>query len=667
MKRLPLLIALQFLSRFASGLDVTIIESQSINSGHQMDINWESVIAGMGHTPTIAPQTTLDNISFLSGTDILIVSSGVIDLPANRINTIIQFLQSGRPVYIQSEYLPTYTTNQAFEFIITSFGGSFSWTTLFSGDLQPMNVLGTFSTTNNPVSSLGYYWYSVAGQGDCNTINYLEYGGANHGFHYIPSNPSFGTINTNTDQDWINSMTANSTELMENIITHLISPPSISNGFSLNIGNDTTLCQGQTLTLDATTPNATYLWQNNSTNPVFTVTQQGTYWVRVTVNGCSATDTVHVTYGSLPVVDLGSNMTLCQGETLTLDATTANATYLWQDNSTNPTFTVVQSGTYQVEVTNACGTATDAVTVTFNPIPVVDLGKDTTLCEGATMTLDATTANATYLWQDNSTNPTFDVVQAGTYQVEVTNNCGTATDAVTVNFNPLPVVDLGKDTALCAGEVITLYATTTNVTYLWQDNSTNPTFDVAQQGTYWVEVANNCGTKADTVNVNYAPVPVVDLGNDTTLCRGITLTLDATTANATYLWQDNSTNPLFDVVQQGTYWVEVTNKCGTDSDTLSVELADCDCFLFIPNVFSPNADFPNNEFSSNFNCSFTEYNCMIFNRWGEKIFETNNPDDSWDGNYRGKMSPPGVYVYMVTYTFTGQNKTIKSGSVTLIR
>ena len=195
---------------------------------------------------------------------------------------------------------------------------------LFGGYLQPMNVLGTFGTTNNAVTSLNDYWYSVSGSGDCNTISFLEYGGEYHGFQYIPPNPSFGSIITTTDQDWIK--VTSSPQLMENIITHLISPPSISNGFTFNLVNDTTLCQGETLTLDATSSNAAYLWQDNSTNPSFTVTQQGTYWVEVTNNCGTTTDTINVSYNALPTVNL-SNDTLCQGETLTLDATSSNATY----------------------------------------------------------------------------------------------------------------------------------------------------------------------------------------------------------------------------------------------------------------------------------------------------------------------------------------------------
>src|SRR5690606_15424578 len=90
---------------------------------------------------------------------------------------------------------------------------------------------------------------------------------------------------------------------------------------------------------------------------------------------------------------------------------------------------------------------------------------------------------------------------------------------ITNLISPLPQItlNLGNDTALCQGETLTLYATTANATYLWQDNSTNPTFNVTQQGTYWVQVTNNCGTTTDTINVSYNPIPTVNLGNDTTL------------------------------------------------------------------------------------------------------------------------------------------------------
>ena len=85
----------------------------------------------------------------------------------------------------------------------------------------------------------------------------------------------------------------------------------------------------------------------------------------------------------------------------------------------------------------------------------------------------------------------------------------------------LPTISLGINTSLCEGETLTLDATTSNAVYLWQDNSTNSTFNVSQQGTYWVQVTNNCGSSFDTIIVNYTPLPSVSVAscNPGTLCE----------------------------------------------------------------------------------------------------------------------------------------------------
>ncbi|MEI6124826.1 MAG: hypothetical protein WCQ95_14500, partial [Bacteroidota bacterium] len=151
---------------------------------------------------------------------------------------------------------------------------------------------------------------------------------------------------------------------------------------SVNIGPDTTLCQGQTLTLNATTTGATYLWQNNSTNPTFTVTSAGTYWVRINVNGCIASDTIHVTYSALPTPNLGTDTTICQGQSLTLNATTPNSTYHWQDNTSNPTLVVNTAGTYSVTVTNNFNCAgTDAIQVAVSANPTPTITGQTSFCQ----------------------------------------------------------------------------------------------------------------------------------------------------------------------------------------------------------------------------------------------------------------------------------------------
>lgn len=271
-----------------------------------------------------------------------------------------------------------------------------------------------------------------------------------------------------------------------------------------------------------------------------------------------------------PIVYLGNDTSLCTNDIYLLDATSTDATYLWQDNSTNPVFSVSQPGTYWVQVSDSCTITTDTVVIQYHTYPTVFIGNDTILCDGEVLALNATTTNATYLWNISDITPTISVQTTGTYLVAVTVNGCTTYDTILTNFTPNPVVNLGNDTILCEGESILLHANNTNATYLWQDGSINASLWVNSSGTYWVSASiYNC-TTSDTIAIDYIQLPDPDLGSDTSLCAGETITLDGYVPNVTYAWQDGSTNTSFTVTQQGTYWVETTNICATVAETIVV-------------------------------------------------------------------------------------------------
>ena len=339
---------------------------------------------------------------------------------------------------------------------------------------------------------------------------------------------------------------------------------------TVELGNDTTLCQGKKLTLNATTPNATYLWQDNSTQPTFNVDRTGTYWVKVQTSCETIYDTIKVNYHKKIKPDLGNDTTLCQGETLKLNVTNPNSIYLWQNNSTLPTFNVTKSGTYWVETKSLCETIYDTIEVDYYTNATVKLGNDTTLCQGKKLTLNATTPNATYLWQDNSTKPTYNVTKAGTYWVKVQTPCDTFHDTIKVNYHKKIKINLGNDTTLCQGKILKLNIASPNTTYLWNNKSTLSNFSISKPGTYWIKASSLCETVHDTIKVDYYTSKNIHLGKDTTLCPNENLTLNATTANATYLWQDNSTKPTYNVTKTGTYWVKVETPCETFHDTIKV-------------------------------------------------------------------------------------------------
>lgn len=352
----------------------------------------------------------------------------------------------------------------------------------------------------------------------------------------------------------------------------------------LNLGNDTTLCQGQTLTLNGTTPSATtYVWNNNPnlTTATFSTTTNGTYFVK-TSNFCgNFSDTIVATFQPLPSVNLGNDTTICDGEVLNFDITDPLATsYNWQNGSTTPTFTVTQTGLYIAEASSNCGTVTDSIAVFVYVSNLnLNLGADFILCPGDTQTLDATTNFIdTYAWNTGANTSTLTVTQGGIYTVVITDICNfTDTDTVDITgFVSEISADLGNDTTLCLGETLSYdVSQATALSYTWQDGSTNPTLTVQAEGRYGVTITDYCGSVSDSIFVDYIEYPVVDLGEDTVLCEGRVVALDAFDANASdYLWQDGSTNSQFIARAEGFYKVTVSNACATVEDSINVRFAD---------------------------------------------------------------------------------------------
>lgn len=338
----------------------------------------------------------------------------------------------------------------------------------------------------------------------------------------------------------------------------------------VDLGQDATLCDGETLMLDAAVPGGSYLWQNGSTSSFHQVNSAGNYSVTVTQNGCSASDDINVNYLPVPDVDLGPDLTLCAGETAILHATTPGATYSWQNGATTPTFTVSNAGVYTANVTvNGC-TGTDAVTVVYQQPPVVSIGPDQTICAGDAAVFDATTPNATYLWPDGSTGPTYSTSTAGIVAVEVTAGVCTTIATANVIVQPLPVADLGPDQMICPGTTTVLDATQPGASYLWQDGSTSPTFMASAPGTYSVEVTVNGCTTSDEMELAHHVLPLVDLGGTASFCAGSSVQIGNAIANATYAWNTGATTSSIDVTAAGIYWQDVTLNGCTVRDTVVV-------------------------------------------------------------------------------------------------
>ena len=513
-------------------------------------------------------------------------------------------------------------------------------------------------------------------EGECVSFTDLSSGATSWQWTFTGANTAFSAIQHPSNICFPNAGTFDVKLVIQDggLVDSIIQTVTVHAPPSIDIGSNTNLCQGSSFTLNATSPNATYLWSDNSTNSTLQITNSGTYSVEVTTNNCTAFDTIIVSVVDTPHIFLGNDTAFCDVNNVQLNAFTNNATYIWNDNSTQPSLIASQTGLYAVTATDANGCqGSDEVSLTFYQTPNVFLGNDTTICNGQNVILNASTPNGSYLWNDNSTNSALVVTTSGTYSVHVNVGTCSALSSINVSVQNNPVVNLGNDTTLCGTDEFMLNSNLSNISFLWNDGSTNNTLMVNQTGIYslFISDGSNC-THSDTIEILYYPYPEVSFGVDQTICYGQELTLSALQSipNSTYFWQDGSTNSDF-LVQApgGSYNVIVSANNCTSQDIINIDFEICPCNMGIPNAFTPDNDGNNDLFRPLFenDCSLTSFNLKIFNRWGQLVYTSNNENESWDGRINGQLQAQDSYVYVLEYQLIAQEPERLSGTFLLIR
>ena len=367
---------------------------------------------------------------------------------------------------------------------------------------------------------------------------------------------------------------------------------TINSPLSINLGNDTAVCQGNIVTLDAGSGLSSYIWQDGSSDQTYTTWLPGTYWV-TGINSCGniVSDTITISTDTTKLFTLGTDTSICEGSTVILATSTKFISYIWQDGSEDTVLAVSSKGIFWLEVANASGCNNrDSIEIYFLSDPTINLGKDTTICQGGSVNLNAS-GGTSYIWSPGHS------LNDSTIATPVAKPDSTTTFKVTA-------------------------------------------FDI-------------CG-RSDTANITISVIPELNIlsGYRDTILKGESIIL-ILAGGETYSWSpevglscSNCSNPVASPEITTTYYVSVTDSNGctyNDSIMIIVEYV-------APNIFTPNGDGANDflyfqEISGNGN---SKYNLIIFNRWGQAVYRSYDYKNNWDGG----ILNPDVYYYILTNTAT---------------
>lgn len=469
---------------------------------------------------------------------------------------------------------------------------------------------------------------------------------------------------------------------------------------NVSIGSSATYCQGDNMNdIQVTSSNggSVFWWDNAAdvgdttlaigSGNTFDPNPQG-YTSTVTIyaqefsipDGCGgAVDEVTLTILSIPVAPTVTGTTeYCEGDTYSaLTVTPApSGTIIWTDGSTQvgtgTSFTpanlaVGNNVFYAKEDNGTCAGDSTMITIILKPTPnAPGISGDTTYCSGDTPTaLTATaTLGGTIVWSNGSAGnnlvPTLTVGQVSYCANETLNGCTGPDSCVVVTTYEDPAINVPASTSICIGDSVLICAENNGIfppdIIQWNHGPDTACVYLGPPADEQYEVCLTnpaCGTVCDTINITVFPLPVVTAGDNQTTGLGGEVTMWADGA-LDYTWtpfvtcQTLNCNSVYAVPSQTTnYIVTGTDENGCmNTDTVTITV-DGEMQVYIPNIFSPNGD-GNNDVVLVQGPRLTDFEFKIFDRWGRKLFETQDQKIGWDGTFNGNPVPQQVVTYIVT-------------------
>lgn len=278
-------------------------------------------------------------------------------------------------------------------------------------------------------------------------------------------------------------------------------------------------------------------------------------------DGPQLVDSTYCTTGSVPI-DAGINDN--------------SASFIWNTGSTDSILNISQPGLYSVLINTTYCIIEDSAYINIIPSYNLDLGNDTILCEGQNFVLNPQISNVDYLWSDSSNASSLSIDSSGNYWLTISDSICSSSDTINVNLLPYPEVSLGNDTTFCNQLIAYLYSNvySPNTNYTWNDGTVTDTLGIDNPGTYWLTANNGSCSSVDSISVNFADYPTLNLGGDTSICFDEILTFDFTNQAQTFLWSDGSTATQNNFNSPQEIWIVAANETCVIEDSIELWITD---------------------------------------------------------------------------------------------
>ena len=464
----------------------------------------------------------------------------------------------------------------------------------------------------------------------------------------------------------------------------------------------------------------TWLWDfgdgtfSEVENPTHSYAQVGTYTVTLTITSgttCNGGDSIQqiIVVTEPKTVEL-DDVVLCGPPNNALTIPSTEGIFSWSpaDNLSDPdAFSTFYIGTAAedfviTQLNNGC---TTTYLLHADVLQFTTITMDTVLCDPAEITLTCafSPADALIVWSDsdqwgfntqlNDDSTDVDiVVQAVTndvyYAALFSGNC-LVSQPVYITFVDAQTA-IQEDFTVCGADIVELsvLSPNPNFAYQWEpdaliiagQNTSVILANITETTTFSVNSTSADGCQAsDEVTVSVSQLggdDAIASASDYIIALGESVQLNATPTGYTYNWTPSSSlsnptihNPVASPEESTVYTLTINDGECTASDTVSIRVLNLICGppnIYVPNAFTPNDD-DNNEKLYVRGVNLTEVHLVIFDRWGERVFETRSLQDGWDATFKGKAVDPDVFVYYLEAVCAGGEEYFEEGNITVIR